>query len=116
MKRHAVFILDPHDINEDVIGIYPQGDGMVKNYDYKSVNSVDHFSGVRGRQCEFLPDLRYKLNRKAKPTDFISRCPGAGGELVGSPKVYDMLKKFNLGPRQWFQASIQHQNTVIGGF
>jgi hypothetical protein len=116
MKRHAVFILDPHDINEDVIGIYPQGDGMVKNYDYKSVNSVDHFSELKGRKCDFIPDLRYKLNRKAKPTDFISGCLGPGGDLVGSQKVYDIFKKFNLGPHQWFQASIEHKNKVIGGF
>src|SRR5690349_10699589 len=103
-------------VDLNVIGNYPQGDGMVKGYNFKSPNSVDNFAEYRGRACDFVPDLRYKLNSKARPTDFLSGCLGPGGGLVLSERVYMLLAKFVIGPHQVFDVSVELQKNPVGRF
>lgn len=100
-------------IDESIVGTFPQGGGMVKNYNFNSSTSVDIFGEFKGRHCDFKPDLRYKLDKDAIATDFLSGCLGPGGDLVISQKAYDLITKFNLGPVQLFEASVEQKKHEV---
>ena len=115
MKELTFYELETS-VDLKVIGTYPQGDGMIKGYNFDSLTSVDNFAEFKGRACDFIPDLRYKLNSKARPTDFLSGCLGAGGDLVVSERIHTLLAKYVLGPHQVFEASVESQKKPLGRF
>lgn len=99
------------------VGIYPQANGMIKEYDFNAGNSVIKFAEMKGIYCPFSPNLdSFKLHHKAKLTDVISGCIGPGHDLVISKKFFELLITFKLGPHQVFSASLDLKGIKQGYF
>jgi len=114
MMRNRKWFFLKDSIDEKKVGIYPQGDGMSKGYDFEVSNSVTQFAEYKGRECDFVPDLRsYILDRKAIVTDSLSGCLGPGGDLTVSSKFYDIIRGFNTGPRQVFSAFVETKGKIL---
>ncbi|QCK13756.1 hypothetical protein [Mangrovivirga cuniculi] len=96
-------------VNPKVIGkcdIY-QIDEMIRNYNFKSKESVDELWGVRGNQVTFQPDLNgFKLHKNAKLTDIMGANPLNGRGVFVNEKTKQILEKFNLADHYFFETKI----------
>jgi antitoxin component YwqK of YwqJK toxin-antitoxin module len=87
------------------IGNYPQIEGFAKGYDYDSESSIFNIDKLE-TNTRFKPDLKdFILSRSSKLTDFLSF---NSDFFLVSPKVIELLKKFELPSHKLFDCIVRH--------
>ncbi len=88
--------------------VYPSTE-TYKDYNFQSYNSVHN---LRAREFpSFIPDIRFKLSKKAKLCDLLSTSAISVHGLLISERFKVLLEKYQSVPCKYHEASIEVNRT-----
>lgn len=92
----------------NVIGHYPQT-SFKKGYN-PTIDGV--YNVCRNSFPNFVPNIDFKLHKKAKRTSFLESAAISFGMIINS-KFKDVLKKFNLPPHAFYPIKVYHKGELL---
>jgi hypothetical protein len=97
---------------KEEVGTYPQTTGLVDGYEEFSENSMVNLNS--DELPNFVPDLRFELDKDAILTDIISpsNLDYAKGIMMNE-KAKNAFKPFKLIPHQFYEATIKANNNIL---
>jgi hypothetical protein len=108
----SYYIFKPAIDTPETGSVFPQVQKMRPGYNYQATNSVHALSREVEHLPEYSPDLDYfVVNSKAKLTDLLSVAVAYGGFLI-SPKLKELLEKFNLPAHKFFPAKVSYKTRM----
>lgn len=112
--ENEFYILDNAFDTKETGGVFPQSEGMTKNYDYTNPKNcwnlkVDSFP-------DFTPDLNaFRIEEDAKLTDAISINSINFGFLFNE-KIKNIISKYNIPENRFFTSYISYKNSIRNSY
>lgn len=105
-----------HSSEKKVVGITPQSEGMVDDYNKDAKDSV--FNMCPYEIPKFHPNFdAIQLSKKAKLTDWLDDPFGSSGPgMTVSKKFKAVLSLFNLCKHEYYRVNILHKGAMVGDY
>ncbi len=93
-------------VDKKIIGKYPQIPGLIDGYNKTMPNSM---TKIKWNEFpDFIPDLRYEVQRGSKVTDVIDLANTDSSGFLINEKLLDIFLKFNLVRFHYYPAQVFH--------
>lgn len=104
LNMEKYYILQPAVGNKETGMAYPAVESY-DDYDFKGINSVYNLSS--DKFPDFIPEIRFKLAKKAKLCDVMGQATISACGLLISQNIKDIFERFNLIPHKYYNATIE---------